>query len=75
MQPFRQIDNRLARKYAGTGLGLPLVKSLVEMHGGEFRLNSMPGEGTTATIVLPPERLIRHLQTAPAQAADGKSAA
>ncbi len=75
MQPFRQIDSRLARKYAGTGLGLPLVKSLVEMHQGEFRLHSMPGEGTTATLVLPAERLLRHLKNPVATTAGGKTAA
>lgn len=57
MAPFMQVDSSLARQYQGTGLGLPLTKTLVELHGGRFKLESAPGEGTTATIVLPRERL------------------
>ena len=53
MEPFRQVDNSQSRKYQGTGLGLPLVKALVELHGGEFRIESQPGIGTTATVLLP----------------------
>lgn len=53
MTPFGQIDSRLARKYEGTGLGLPLTKRLVEMHGGTFVLESKVGAGTTATVLLP----------------------
>ena len=48
MEPFRQVENSHTRKYQGTGLGLPLVKALVELHGGEFRIESEPGVGTTA---------------------------
>jgi signal transduction histidine kinase len=53
MEPFRQVDNSHTRRYQGTGLGLPLVKALVELHGGEFRIESQPGTGTTATVLLP----------------------
>ncbi len=53
MQPFTQIDNSLARKYEGTGLGLPLTKALVELHSGELELSSDRGAGTTATVTLP----------------------
>jgi len=53
MAPFGQVDSRLARKYEGTGLGLPLTKRLVEMHGGTFDLASEPGRGTVATVRLP----------------------
>jgi signal transduction histidine kinase len=58
LRPFGQIDSRLARKYQGTGLGLPLTKSLVELHGGRLELASTPGVGTKATVWLPPERII-----------------
>ncbi len=58
LRPFGQIDSRLARKYQGTGLGLPLAKSLAELHGGRLELDSTPGVGTTATLWLPPERVI-----------------
>jgi two-component system cell cycle sensor histidine kinase PleC len=43
----------------GTGLGLPIVKGLIEAHGGEVRLESRIGEGTTVTVRLPPERTVR----------------
>ncbi|MBV8338288.1 MAG: HAMP domain-containing protein, partial [Alphaproteobacteria bacterium] len=53
MAPFGQIDSRLARKYEGTGLGLPLAKAFAEMHGAEFVVRSELGVGTTITIVFP----------------------
>jgi signal transduction histidine kinase len=53
MEPFHQIDSSLARRYQGTGLGLPLTKSLVTLHEGEMDIKSVPGEGTTVTIWLP----------------------
>ena len=55
--PFQQIDSDLNRKYEGTGLGLPLAKSLVELHGGELELESEPGVGTTVKIRFPVERV------------------
>jgi two-component system cell cycle sensor histidine kinase PleC len=50
----------LAQKNAdeGTGLGLPIVKGLVELHGGEFRLNSKPRAGTEVIVIFPPERVM-----------------
>ena len=56
MLPFTQIDSGLHRKYAGTGLGLPLTKSMVELHGGSMILDSTPGAGTTVTVRFPAER-------------------
>ena len=58
LQPFGQIDSSLARKYEGTGLGLPLVKSLLELHGGSLVIDSEPGLGTTATALFPPQRTL-----------------
>jgi signal transduction histidine kinase len=58
LRPFGQIDSRLARKYQGTGLGLPLARSMAELHGGRLELRSAPGEGTTATLWLPPNRVV-----------------
>ena len=56
LQPFRQIDSGLARRHEGTGLGLPLVKALAELHGARFEIQSEPGLGTTARVLFPPER-------------------
>lgn len=58
LAPFQQIDNRPNRKHRGTGLGLPLSKSLVEMHGGSLDLQSHVGVGTTVTIRFPAERIV-----------------
>jgi signal transduction histidine kinase len=52
---FGQVDNRLARRYEGTGLGLPLSKAIVQLHGGTIDIASAPGEGTAVTLVLPPQ--------------------
>jgi PAS domain S-box-containing protein len=59
LEPFQQIDSTLSRRYEGTGLGLPLAKSLVELHGGMLQIASEPGVGTTVTILLPRERVLR----------------
>jgi signal transduction histidine kinase len=56
MRPFVQIDGSLSRKYEGTGLGLSLVKSMVELHGGSVELASELGVGTTVTLRFPSER-------------------
>jgi two-component system cell cycle sensor histidine kinase PleC len=57
----------LAHKNAeeGTGLGLPIVKGLIELHGGQFRLTSKLGEGTEAVVIFSPERVMDALETAP----------
>ncbi len=53
LTPFGQVDNRLARRYEGTGLGLPLAKELIELHHGTLIINSEPGRGTTISVILP----------------------
>ncbi len=58
MAPFEQVDGELARKYEGTGLGLPLTKALVEIHGGTLDLQSQVGEGTTVSVRLPAARIV-----------------
>ncbi|HVO02800.1 MAG TPA: ATP-binding protein [Candidatus Cybelea sp.] len=57
-EPFFQgSDSDVSRKRAGTGLGLAISRRLAEMHGGTVTLKSRPGEGTVATLWLPPDRL------------------
>ena len=56
-RPFEQVDNSLSRSHEGTGLGLPLTRSLVELHGGTLDLESQLGIGTTVTVRLPAHRL------------------
>ena len=58
LEPFGQVGDVYSRAHEGTGLGLPLAKSLVEIHGGSLVLASKLGEGTTVTVRFPPERTI-----------------
>lgn len=55
MSEFGQVVDSSAHKHQGTGLGLPLAKMLIEMHGGTFQLQSEPGVGTEITMIFPPE--------------------
>jgi signal transduction histidine kinase len=74
LAPFQQIDSGLNRKHEGTGLGLPLAKSLVEMHGGYLDLQSEIGVGTTVTVRFPAERIVPSPRDANAvDAADRKA--
>ncbi len=57
LSPFGQVESAFHRNYEGTGLGLPLTKSLVELHRGRLILDSAPGLGTRVTVHLPIERL------------------
>ena len=54
-----QVGNSLTRQHDGVGLGLPLTKRLVELHGGTIEIDSEPGKGTIASVHLPEERLCR----------------
>jgi signal transduction histidine kinase len=58
LKPFGQIDSSLSRKHEGTGLGLPLSRGTVELHGGAFSVSSSPGKGTTVSIRLPITRVV-----------------
>lgn len=52
-RPFEQIEAHHSRKHEGSGLGLALSKSLVELHGGTLRIDSVLGRGTTVSFTLP----------------------
>jgi signal transduction histidine kinase len=57
-QPFVQVDGSLNRRHEGTGLGLPLVDTMMRQHGGFLELSSQQGKGTTARIAFPTTRII-----------------
>ncbi len=59
LTPFAQLDGSLGRRFEGTGLGLPLAKSMAELHGGELSIASREGAGTTVTVRLPASRVLR----------------
>lgn len=57
-QPFQQGENPFTRRHRGTGLGLPIVRSLVNLHGGSFGLRSSVGKGTDAVVRFPAQRVV-----------------
>ncbi len=59
LEPFVQVDNAFSKKYQGTGLGLPLARRLIELHGGSLDIASVKGGGTTISARLPPERVVQ----------------
>ncbi len=61
--------------HRGTGLGLSLVRSFVELHGGTVTIDSTVGEGTTVTCVFPAEQQSRPVETAPARITPAKRSA
>ncbi|MDX1485576.1 MAG: HAMP domain-containing sensor histidine kinase, partial [Alphaproteobacteria bacterium] len=58
LAPFGQVASGLDRKYEGTGLGLPLARSLAQAHGGDLTVKSRLKVGTTVTVSLPPSRVM-----------------
>jgi signal transduction histidine kinase len=58
LRPFRQVANSLSRTHDGIGVGLSLVDGIVALHGGRLELASTPAQGTTVTVMLPPERVL-----------------
>ena len=74
LSQFGQVDSTLGRRHEGTGLGLPLTKALVELHGGTLELQSQPGVGTTVTARFPAERTADPSSDIPARATGGAKA-
>jgi len=58
LSPFGQVANEHTRLHDGSGLGLPLVKSMAALHGAEFSIDSRPGEGTSVSILFPAVRVL-----------------
>jgi signal transduction histidine kinase len=63
LERFGQLDSALGRRFEGSGLGLPLTKHLVELHGGIFEIASEPGRGTMVTVVFPWSRAVAGRET------------
>jgi signal transduction histidine kinase len=66
LERFGQVDSRLSRKYEGVGLGLPLAKQFVELHGGSLSVTSTLNVGTTVTVTLPASRIVAAIPIAAA---------
>jgi len=60
LEPFKQVEDIMSRSHEGSGLGLPLSKNLIELHGGTLKINSELGVGTTVTLRFPASR-VHHL--------------
>ena len=58
LSAFGQVDSSLARRFDGTGLGLPLTVALIKLHDGDLKLESTPGEGTCISIAFPANRVL-----------------
>ncbi len=58
MTSFGQVESKISRKYEGSGLGLPLAKHFVELHGGALTIQSQVDVGTTVTVMLPSDRIV-----------------
>jgi signal transduction histidine kinase len=56
-EPFEQADTSIARQHGGTGLGLAIARKIARLHGGDVTLDSRKGVGTTAYLMLPPNRV------------------
>lgn len=69
MEPFKQLQDHHAKQYAGTGLGLPLVKAMMRLHDGTLTIDSIEGHGTTATARFPDRRTQAQRVERPAQPA------
>jgi two-component system cell cycle sensor histidine kinase PleC len=59
LTPFGQNHGKMAGRREGTGLGLPLAKAMIELHGGSLMVESQPNRGTAITLTFPADRVVR----------------
>ncbi len=64
METFGQVEPSIATVQAGSGLGLPIVKGLCDLHDAAFEITSARGKGTTVSLTFPAERVVRATGTA-----------
>jgi len=64
IEPFVQGSDAYTVEGRGTGLGLPIVKGLIEAHQGRLKIESIPGAGSKVWIEFPPERMLRRAEAA-----------
>jgi len=63
LTPFGQVDGGRARWREGTGLGLPIAKALIDLHGGQIEIRSKKGEGTEVAILFPSRNSVQAVQS------------
>ncbi len=66
-EPFVQIESSYSRRYGGTGLGLPITKALIKLHGGALQIHSQLGVGTEVSFNLPTDSIVKPLRKVVAQ--------
>jgi signal transduction histidine kinase len=66
LTPFGQVENKMTATRNGTGLGLPLAKAMLELHGGRLEIHSSPGRGTSIILKFPASRVAPELKVAAA---------
>ncbi|HEY3916476.1 MAG TPA: ATP-binding protein [Stellaceae bacterium] len=67
LEPFRQVENALTKRHDGTGLGLPIARRLVELHGGRIGIASVKNLGTVIRVYLPADRVLTAVAQQPAK--------
>ncbi len=70
LTPFSQVESTYCRSHEGTGLGLPISRAFVELHGGSLTMESEEGVGTTVTVRFPAERLVQSQRAAQSEGAN-----